>query len=479
MHVLIFGCTALLSWLCGMYLPDYLLNYAPIFNECVVPGRGEFDIRACYVSLFVVRAMAALAVWYGVLALLTIHIKDAGDWRIHIYASLWAPKTIVLLILIIVSFLLPNDVFAGYNWIALVGAAIFIIVQIIVLIDFACDWAGSWVAKMEQNGDEYADDWDCEASCNNRYFLALMGSSIGMFTLALVTVILLYVFFTREYVPDGCSAGSLNAFFITVQLIMSLTCAICSILPVVKDRIPDSGLLQSSFIAIYTAYLVASALLSEPKSWKEGCNRYYTDTVVVESSDSSDSGTLLAWYHGISSMEHFTSFIGAVITVVAACYSTFSASGSTDKLIVSEDTTADKASVIAKVADDETGSASAASDSASGSASDSAPAKKSEPKQHSARMANVPMNFSLFHVAFMLGAMYIQQLLTNWETITSTDGSSSGSVLQEITVDSGVGSVWVKIVSSWLVFLLYLWSLFAPVIFPDRDFGYGVVNNDF
>jgi len=459
MHVLIFGATALLSWLCGMYLPAEYLNYVSIFNECSVSGRGVFDIRSCYVSLFVVRAMAALAVWYGVLALLTIHISDASDWRIHIYSGFWGPKTIVLFIMIVISFFLPNELFVGYNWIALVGAAIFIIVQIIVLIDFAYEWASSWVSKMEGESDEYGDADDCD----NGYFIALMGTSSAMFIGGLVIAILLYVFFTREYVPGGCSAGGLNAFFITTQIIMSLACMVCSILPAVKERTPDSGLLQSSFIAIYTAYLVTSALLSEPKSWKEGCNKYYTDTVISDSTNSAESNTIVSWYHGISSMERFTAFIGAVITIVAVCYSTFRTSGSTDKLMISDDTTADKASVIAKVADDENGTAAPAQSSA--------PAPAPAPKEN--RRQSLPFSFSLFHVAFMLGAMYVQQLLTNWETISSPDIASSTS-LQEITVDSGIGSVWAKIISSWLVFILYLWSLFAPILFPDRDFGYGV-----
>ena len=34
------------------------------------------------------------------------------------------------------------------------------------------------------------------------------------------------------------------------------------------------------------------------------------------------------------------------------------------------------------------------------------------------------------------------------------------------------GAVWVKIVSSWLCGGLYLWTLVAPIVLQDRDFGY-------
>jgi len=31
-----------------------------------------------------------------------------------------------------------------------------------------------------------------------------------------------------------------------------------------------------------------------------------------------------------------------------------------------------------------------------------------------------------------------------------------------------MGSVWAKAATSWLIALLYIWTLFAPVVFPDR-----------
>jgi len=458
MHIIIFGTTALISWLCGMYLPTDVLAQSDMFGSCAVSGRSVFDIRSCYVSLFVVRAMAALAVWYGILSLFTINIRDTDDWRVRIYAELWGPKVIALIVLIIIAFILPNNEMVVYNWIALIGAAFFIIIQIIILIDFACEWANSWVTKMEEDAEEYADGCGAEG-CNNFYFIALMSTSSAMFLGALGIIIALYVLFTQEYVTGGCSAGGLNAFFITFQLIMSIVSAVCSILPSVKERTPDSGLLQSSFVTIYTAYLVSSALISEPNDWKEGCNHWYTDSSTNGSSQHTSS--VYSWYQGITGAERFSAFIGAVITVVAVCYSTFRTSSSTDKLVISDDTTADKASVIAKISDEEDGMASPQSATTT-----------TDPSYATTKPRKLPFSFSLFHLAFMLGTMYVQQLLTNWETITihSTDGKSE----EEIYVDSGVGSVWVKIISSWLVFALYLWSLFAPLIFPDRDFGYGI-----
>lgn len=33
-------------------------------------------------------------------------------------------------------------------------------------------------------------------------------------------------------------------------------------------------------------------------------------------------------------------------------------------------------------------------------------------------------------------------------------------------------AVWIKITSSWMGLLVYIWTLIAPVLFPDRDFDW-------
>ena len=35
-----------------------------------------------------------------------------------------------------------------------------------------------------------------------------------------------------------------------------------------------------------------------------------------------------------------------------------------------------------------------------------------------------------------------------------------------------MSAVWVKIISSWLCFGLYMWTLVAPMVLTDRDFSF-------
>lgn len=73
----------------------------------------------------------------------------------------------------------------------------------------------------------------------------------------------------------------------------------------------------------------------------------------------------------------------------------------------------------------------------------------------------VTYSYAFFHLIFSLASMYSAMLLTGWSTSVGESGK---------LVDVGWPSVWVRIVTSWATALLYLWSLIAPVMFPEREF---------
>jgi hypothetical protein len=76
--------------------------------------------------------------------------------------------------------------------------------------------------------------------------------------------------------------------------------------------------------------------------------------------------------------------------------------------------------------------------------------------------APITYNYSFFHLIFALASMYIAMLMTGW-----------GAVEQEKDrLDVGWTSVWVKTGAEWVTGLLYTWTLLAPALLPDRDFGY-------
>lgn len=58
---------------------------------------------------------------------------------------------------------------------------------------------------------------------------------------------------------------------------------------------------------------------------------------------------------------------------------------------------------------------------------------------------------------------WFAMVLTSWGSIIS-----NGSVANP---SAGEVSMWMVITSQWLILLLYLWTLMAPRLFPDRDFS--------
>lgn len=72
----------------------------------------------------------------------------------------------------------------------------------------------------------------------------------------------------------------------------------------------------------------------------------------------------------------------------------------------------------------------------------------------------VTYSYSFFHLIFALASMYSAMLLSDW---TSSSDSSD-------LVDVGWTSVWVRICTEWVTSGLYIWTLMAPLILPDREF---------
>lgn len=91
---------------------------------------------------------------------------------------------------------------------------------------------------------------------------------------------------------------------------------------------------------------------------------------------------------------------------------------------------------------------------------DNVEAGKSNSKEIDARP--VSYSYTFFHVIFALASMYSAMLLTGW-----TSAASDSSELMDV----GWTTVWVRICTEWATAALYIWTLVAPLLFPDRDFS--------
>jgi len=388
-YIVLFALTSLFAWAMGEYAGD-ILTWVPSFKLC---GK---DNSACMGANAVYRVTFALSIFHFLSAAFTIGVKSSDDSRAEFQNNFWPLKILALILLVVVSFLIPNGFFHGWGYVAMIGAGAFILFQLLLFVDFAHSWSMSWCGKMESDGEGGEGD--------RFWFWALLTCTVLMFLGALAASILMYVEFSH--------CGS-NVIFVTINLLGILVYTFLSVHPKLQEANNyRSGLLQASVVALFSTYMVFSAIMSEPVTWK-GCNPWTAQT--------SNSTSII---------------IGAIFTIVAVCYSAFNASRS-----VSVGDTEETVSLV-KSEDGKTAE------------KDGAPA---------AGAVAITYSYSFFHLAFATGALYVCMLLTSWKIVDSTN---AGNV-----VDSGKVSVWIKLVSSWLTILLYIWTIVAPAILPDRDWS--------
>src|SRR5436190_13020936 len=130
------------------------------------------------------------------------------------------------------------------NHIALIGATLFILIGLILLVDFAHMWSETCIEKWEE-------------SDNDKWKYILVGSTLAMFLAAIVLTGIMYGFFAGS----GCG---LNQFFITFNIILCIIVTLLCIAPTVQEANPRSGLSQASMVVIYCTYVILSAVVNEP-----------------------------------------------------------------------------------------------------------------------------------------------------------------------------------------------------------------------
>lgn len=237
--------------------------------------------------------------------------------------------------------------------------------------------------------------------------------------------------------------------FSQVNLLVLLLVSFISVYPTVQEYNSKAGLAQSAMVAIYCTYLTMSAVSMEPD--EQHCNP------LVRA-----SGTRTA-----------TVIIGAIVTMLTIAYTTTRAatqgfalgsqSGHAYAKIGDEElehglvdqqpaSTRREMRAEALRAAVEAGSlpANALDDDDDGS--DDGKAARDDER------GGTQYNYTLFHVIFFLATCWVATLLTQ--------NIPAGSDF--VPVGRSYWASWVKIVSAWVCYVIYGWSLIAPVVLPDR-----------
>lgn len=354
----------------------------------------------------VYRLCGGMASFFFLFMVLMIGVKSSRDGRSYIQNGFWFFKYLLLAGLVTGFFFIRNEHIAGpMMWIGMIGGFLFILIQLILIVDFAHGIAQSWIESYEED-----DSRSCLAG--------MFAFSIGCFILSIVGVVFMFSYYTSG---DGCG---LPIFVIIFNILLCIAVTIISMHPMVQERTPHSGLLQSSFLTMYTMYLTWSALTNNPN---KQCNPSLISIFNNGTTPSPDVDP-----HQFGTPLPLNSLISLIIFFCCVLYASIRTSSNT---------------ALGKI----TGES---------DRSDEIPLRNDNERVYDNEQEGVAYSYSFFHFIFGLASLYVMMTMTSWY---KPDNDLSH-------LNSNMASMWVKIVSSWLCVTIYGWTLVAPVIFPDRDF---------
>lgn len=226
----------------------------------------------------VLRISLGNFLFFVILALVMIGVKDQNDRRDSWHHGGWTVKFVIWGVLTILMFFMPNVVVTIYGTLSKFGAGLFLLVQVIILLDATHSWNDAWVAKDEQ-----------------KWYYALLAISVTCYIAAFTISGILFIWFN----PSGEDCG-LNVFFLVMTMVLAFAFGVIALHPAV-----NGSLLPASVISVYCAYVCYTGLSCEPRNYV--CNGLHNKSAVSTS----------------------TLVLGMLTTVLSVLYSALRAGSST------------------------------------------------------------------------------------------------------------------------------------------------------
>lgn len=167
----------------GNTLDSLLPGICTNLTFIIVNQNQLIDCKSILGYFAVYRICFSLACFYCLFMVIMIYVRNSRDPRASIQNGFWFFKAIILCGIIVGAFYIPkNGSFETiFMYFGMIGGFIFILVQLILLIDFVHSWNENWVEKFENGDKEY-------------YYGLLIFTSI-FYIAAVVVAVLGYVFY--------------------------------------------------------------------------------------------------------------------------------------------------------------------------------------------------------------------------------------------------------------------------------------------
>jgi len=159
--------------------------------------------------------------------------------------EIWPQKYAAYLIGVFICMFIPNPVFTGfYLLLVRICAMLFIVIQQVILIDMAYNWNESWV---EKSNECESREW----GSGKKWLQAIIASSVLFYISSLVGIILLYKHFS------GCGS---NEFVITLTWIGIVA------MTGVQLSGEEGSLLTTAVISAYSTYIAYATVSKNPNA---------------------------------------------------------------------------------------------------------------------------------------------------------------------------------------------------------------------
>eukprot|EP00818_Percolomonas_sp_WS_P007814 CAMPEP_0117444184 /NCGR_PEP_ID=MMETSP0759-20121206/5102_1 /TAXON_ID=63605 /ORGANISM="Percolomonas cosmopolitus, Strain WS" /LENGTH=360 /DNA_ID=CAMNT_0005236227 /DNA_START=1056 /DNA_END=2138 /DNA_ORIENTATION=+ len=339
-------------------------------------------------------------------------------------------KVPVILFMFIIAFFIPNQFFLGYGWFALVASAVFITLQLLLIVDWAFEWQESWLQKGKSDDDMGYDSDDEDAKC-------CAGMTIWMWLMMLFSAFFFIVgfgMFITELVLFGTASGSchLNRFFICFSFALGLAATVVSL-------VLGRGILPPAIVFCFSSITVLSALLSEPAN---ECSR-------LQSHDTFTSG------------QTWMSYLSAAFLILVAAFSLI-------RTAIMTGLSASKIFKMSKKTTDEDSDDEFDRDAYSQISDDSNAPGAALDEEDVALMRTQSSQMFWSHLVFTFASCFMAMVLTNWKVEPAQPFNDDSQWAQS---DVSWVAVWLKVVSGWLMYGLFAWACIAPRLLSRwRDF---------
>lgn len=345
-----------------------------------------------------------------------------------LHTQLWQAKVPLYLILLAGSFFIPNEGLVWFVSASRVISVLFLMVSVLILIEFAYDVHEELTARAVEDDEQLTNQGGAPGFCSTRWRVIYISVCLFLFIGTILAWAALFVNFNCSF------AKGQTAICIVLGLVLMIGSAASE----------QSGLLPGCVVNAYLAWLCGSAL----SKYNDECNPFRGE------------------------LEGKWLYIGIVIAALTIGYTGWSVSSNFADAFGCgwcEDDANKQASRAKGISEDEMHSI-VAGDVESAKKSRDTAAADSKPRA----VGGCSPNVAFFHLVMTFSGCYMAMILTNWQK----NPKSNDDIDAAVAAGQDVGSVLASDESMWAIFsseyicaALFLMTIVAPLLFPDRDFS--------